>query len=163
MKGRPNEMNEPRDLGREWHSDSKSHGESNSDCSIKLIANPQVCSRIVHPTFRFFECKTRHRLVATRCGARAMSCIQHQLKPKFRNWLTSSARYDRMSPSFRSYLETLTATCAQPVFKTACDAGGYEVMSPRGSPFNKDFEFAPVHPVVSGRLPPLLNIACLQL
>src|SRR5947208_2356478 len=44
--------------------------------------------------------------------------------------------YDRMSPSFRSYLETLTATCAQPVFESACKAGGYEVMSPRGSPLN---------------------------
>lgn len=49
--------------------------------------------------------------------------------------------YDRMSPSFRSYLETLTACCAQPVFKSACDAGNYEVMSPRGSPLNKDYEF----------------------
>jgi hypothetical protein len=53
-----------------------------------------------------------------------------------------------MSPSFRSYLETLTAECAQPVFKSACEAGGYEVMSPRGAPQNKDFEFAPHHPVV---------------
>ncbi|KAK3652117.1 hypothetical protein LTR56_005248 [Elasticomyces elasticus] len=53
-----------------------------------------------------------------------------------------------MSPSFRSYLETLTATCAQPVFKSACEAGGYDVMTPRGSPLNKDLEFAPHHPVV---------------
>jgi len=53
-----------------------------------------------------------------------------------------------MSPSFRSYLETLTATCAQPVFKTAADAGNYIVMSPRGSPLNVGDEFAPVHPVI---------------
>jgi hypothetical protein len=45
-------------------------------------------------------------------------------------------------------METLTATCDQPVFKSACEAGGYQVMSPRGSPLNKDFNFAPVHPVV---------------
>ena len=56
--------------------------------------------------------------------------------------------YDRMSPSFRAYMETLTATCAQPVFQSACETGGYEVMSPRGSPLNKDLKFAPVHPVV---------------
>lgn len=53
-----------------------------------------------------------------------------------------------MSPSFRSYLETLTATCAQPVFKSACEAGSYEVMSPRGSPLNVGYEFAPSHPVI---------------
>ena len=56
--------------------------------------------------------------------------------------------YDRVSPSFRTYLETLTATCAQPVFKSACEAGEYPVMTPRGSPLNKDYQFAPVHPVV---------------
>jgi hypothetical protein len=53
-----------------------------------------------------------------------------------------------MSPSFRSYLETLTATCAQPVFKTASTDGNYEIMSPRGSPLNSGDEFAPVHPVI---------------
>ncbi|KAK3936860.1 hypothetical protein QBC46DRAFT_366613 [Diplogelasinospora grovesii] len=43
----------------------------------------------------------------------------------------------------------LTATCAQPVFTTACAAGGYAlVTSPRGSPLNVDYEFAPVHPVI---------------
>jgi len=56
--------------------------------------------------------------------------------------------YDRISPSFRSYLETLTATCAQPVFKTAADAGGYEIMSPRGAPSNTGDSFAPSHPVI---------------
>ena len=45
-------------------------------------------------------------------------------------------------------METLTATCAQPVFESACETSGYEVMSPRGSPLNKGFDFAPVHPVV---------------
>jgi hypothetical protein len=48
----------------------------------------------------------------------------------------------------QAFFETLTATCAQPVFKSACDAGGYEVMSPRGSPLNVDLNFAPVHPVI---------------
>ncbi|KAK3074514.1 hypothetical protein LTR53_002996 [Teratosphaeriaceae sp. CCFEE 6253] len=63
-------------------------------------------------------------------------------------WVSGYELYDRMSPSFRSYLETLTATCAQGVFKSACDAGDYDIMSPRGSPLNKDFEFSPLHPVI---------------
>lgn len=62
--------------------------------------------------------------------------------------LTLVISYDRMSPPFRRWLETLTATCAQPVFRSACEAGGYEVMSPRGSPLNVGDKFAPVHPVI---------------
>ncbi|CAK7236599.1 hypothetical protein SBRCBS47491_009693 [Sporothrix bragantina] len=63
-------------------------------------------------------------------------------------WVSGYEIYDRLSPPFRAFFETLTATCAQPVFKSACDAGGYPVMSPRGAPQNVDFEFQPVHPVV---------------
>jgi alpha-ketoglutarate-dependent taurine dioxygenase len=63
-------------------------------------------------------------------------------------WCSGYELYDRMSPSFRRYMETLTATCAQPVFKSAADTGGYEVMSPRGSPLNVGDKFAPSHPVV---------------
>jgi hypothetical protein len=48
----------------------------------------------------------------------------------------------------REFLDGLTATCAQPVFRSACAAGKYEVMSPRGSPLNVGDSFAPVHPVV---------------
>jgi hypothetical protein len=64
------------------------------------------------------------------------------------NVLADSHSYDKMSPSWRGYMETLTATCAQPVFESACKAGNYAVMTPRGSPLNKDYEFAPVHPVI---------------
>jgi len=56
--------------------------------------------------------------------------------------------YERMSPSFRSYLETLTAECHQPVFKTTADLGGYKVVEPRGSPLNVGDDFAPHHPMV---------------
>ena len=45
-------------------------------------------------------------------------------------------------------METLTATCAQPVLKSASEAGGYALTSPRGSPLNVGDKFAPVHPVV---------------
>ncbi|CZR66685.1 related to taurine catabolism dioxygenase [Phialocephala subalpina] len=63
-------------------------------------------------------------------------------------WCSGYEVYDRISPPMRAFLDTLTATCAQPVFRSACTAGGYEVMSPRGSPLNVGDEFAPVHPVV---------------
>ena len=60
-----------------------------------------------------------------------------------------SSSYDCISPSFRVYLEIPTATCAQPVFRTASVAGNYAVMSPRGSPLNTGDSFAPSHPVIS--------------
>lgn len=116
-----------------------------------LIANLQVYSKTVHRTLVSCECKIHPPLVAIRCGVLVTSCTSTLTlsPPHLRLWrVTNHHSYDRMSPSFRSYMETLTATCAQPVFKSACEAGGYEVMSPRGSPLNKDFEFAPVHPVV---------------
>ena len=62
--------------------------------------------------------------------------------------LTLFLSYDRMSPTYRAYLESLTATCAQPVLKSAADAGGYTIPSPRGSPLNVGDKFAPVHPVI---------------
>jgi len=110
MKGRPDENSEPRDLGREWHSDSLFENCPSDFSFLRMQDTPPA-------------------------GGDTLWCSGYEI-------------YDRMSPSFRSYLETLTATCAQPVFKSACETGGYEVMSPRGSPLNKDYEFAPSHPVV---------------
>ncbi|KAH9907199.1 TfdA family taurine dioxygenase [Xylariomycetidae sp. FL2044] len=110
MVNRPGEGAEPRDLSREWHSDSLFENCPSDFSFLRMQDTPPS-------------------------GGDTLWCSGYEI-------------YDRMSPSFRSYMETLTATCAQPVFKTACEAGGYEVMTPRGSPLNKDFEFAPVHPVV---------------
>lgn len=63
-------------------------------------------------------------------------------------WASGYDVYDRLSPSFRTYLSTLTATCSQPVFCSAAAAGGYAIASPRGSPLNIGTEFAPSHPVI---------------
>jgi len=63
-------------------------------------------------------------------------------------WASGYEIYDRVSRPYQKFLESLTATCAQPVFKSACEKGGYAVMSPRGSPLNVDFDFSPSHPVV---------------
>ncbi len=56
--------------------------------------------------------------------------------------------YDRLSPKFQSLPRDAHGDVRQPVFKSACEAGGYDVMSPRGSPLNVDYEFSPSHPVV---------------
>jgi len=45
-------------------------------------------------------------------------------------------------------LETLTATCAQPVFVKSAVQGKFDIMSPRGSPLNVGTEFSAIHPVV---------------
>ncbi|KAF9732445.1 hypothetical protein PMIN03_003019 [Paraphaeosphaeria minitans] len=101
---------EPRDLSREWHSDSTFENAPSDFSFLKMEETPSH-------------------------GGDTLWCSGYEV-------------YDRMSPSFRSYLETLTATCAQPVFKSAAEAGKYDVMSPRGSPLNVGDDFAPCHPVV---------------
>ncbi|KAI0911495.1 TfdA family taurine dioxygenase [Ustulina deusta] len=110
MKRPSHALNEPRDLSREWHSDSLYENCPSDFSFLRMQDTPPS-------------------------GGDTLWCSGYEL-------------YDRISPSFRGYLETLTATCAQPVFASACAAGGYEVTSPRGSPLNKDYEFAPSHPVV---------------
>ncbi|KAK0124845.1 hypothetical protein ONS96_008724 [Cadophora gregata f. sp. sojae] len=101
---------QPKDLGREWHSD----------------ATFEVCPSD-------FSCLLMEETPAH--GGDTLWCSGYEI-------------YDRISPPMREFLDGLTATCAQPVFRTACAAGGYEVMSPRGSPLNIGDSFAPVHPVV---------------
>ncbi|KAI0506763.1 TfdA family taurine dioxygenase [Xylaria bambusicola] len=104
-------LDQPRDLSREWHSDS--------------------CYENCPSDFSFLRMQD-----TPPSGGDTLWCSGYEL-------------YDRMSPSFRGYLETLTATCSQyELYKSACEVGGYEVISPRGSPLNKDFEFSPSHPVV---------------
>ncbi|KIW19032.1 hypothetical protein PV08_03322 [Exophiala spinifera] len=110
MKNRPNSQSEPRDLGREWH----------SDCL-------------------FEECPAD------------FSFLRMQDTPPSGGdtlWVSGYELYDRLSPPMQAFFESLTATCAQPVFESATKAGGYEVMSPRGSPLNTDLNFSPVHPVI---------------
>ncbi|KIW55328.1 hypothetical protein PV05_07617 [Exophiala xenobiotica] len=110
MKNRPNSLDEPKDLSREWH----------SDCL-------------------FEECPAD------------FSFLRMQDTPPAGGdtlWVSGYELYDRLSPPMQAFFETLTATCAQPVFKSATEAGGYKVMSPRGSPLNVDLNFSPVHPVI---------------
>ncbi|EJD08433.1 taurine catabolism dioxygenase [Fomitiporia mediterranea MF3/22] len=63
-------------------------------------------------------------------------------------WASGCEVYDRMSPSVREFLTTLTATHAQPVFKRSAAAVGCEIVSPRGSPDNSGDAFEVSHPVV---------------
>ncbi|KAF8590983.1 taurine catabolism dioxygenase [Ramaria rubella] len=63
-------------------------------------------------------------------------------------WCSSAALYDKISPPYRAFLETLTATYAQPVFVKSAERGKFDIMSPRGSPLNCGTEFSSVHPVI---------------
>ncbi|KAK3331516.1 TfdA family taurine dioxygenase [Apodospora peruviana] len=109
MKDRP-AATEPKDLGREWHSDSLFETCPSDFSFLRMQSTPPS-------------------------GGDTL-------------WVSGYEMYDRLSRPYQRFLESLTATCAQPVFKSACEKGGYSVMSPRGSPLNVDFEFAPQHPVV---------------
>lgn len=56
--------------------------------------------------------------------------------------------FDRISPSYREYLSTLSSTFALPGFNDAVDEEGIKIVSPRGSPENSGENFITVHPVV---------------
>lgn len=151
MKKRPGSgtNEEPRDLGREWHSDSMPpvppfHLSPFPPSRSRHIAcMPVIIAPVAnHNAFLlglFENCPSD------------FSFLRMQSTPPAGGdtlWASGYELYDRLSPQFQKFFETLTATCEQPVFKSACEAGGYEIMSPRGSPLNIDFQFAPSHPVI---------------
>lgn len=134
MKSRPSVADEPKDLSKEWHSDSTS-----SCAGDPRPAEPQTVPANIDPPGLYENCPSDFsflRMASTPpSGGDTL-------------WVSGYELYDRLSPPFQRFFETLTATCAQPVFKSACEAGGYEVTSPRGSPLNIGFEFSPSHPVI---------------
>lgn len=64
-------------------------------------------------------------------------------------WASGYEIYDRISEPYQKFLETLTATFAQPGFIAAAERGGFQIYDkPRGSPLNVGKELKAVHPVV---------------
>lgn len=63
-------------------------------------------------------------------------------------WGSGYALYEKLSPSFRAYLESLTGIYSQPGFKKASE-GVYDLYSDeRGAPENIGDELTAVHPIV---------------
>ncbi len=64
-------------------------------------------------------------------------------------WASGYELYDRISPSLRSYLDTLTAFYAQPSFNQAAEKNNFKIWSePRGAPENVGDVLEAIHPVV---------------
>ncbi|ESZ92330.1 putative Alpha-ketoglutarate-dependent taurine dioxygenase [Sclerotinia borealis F-4128] len=64
-------------------------------------------------------------------------------------WASGYEVYDRISRLVQKFLETLTATYAQPGFKEAADKNGFKLYSAeRGAPENVGEKLEAVHPVV---------------
>ncbi|KAF8303417.1 putative TfdA family taurine dioxygenase [Clavulina sp. PMI_390] len=64
-------------------------------------------------------------------------------------WASGYEVYDRLSPSFAAYLETLSAYHSGGVFRTIADAWGTKLRDDiRGHPFNHGPELEAVHPVI---------------
>lgn len=110
MNRTPGYNSEPKDGGREWHSDSLYEICPSDFSFLRMEDTP--------PT-----------------GGDTL-------------WVSGYELYDRMSPPFRAFLETLTANCALQVFEKQSKEGGYEVTSPRGSPLNAGLKFADRQPVI---------------
>lgn len=64
-------------------------------------------------------------------------------------WASGYEAYDRLSPSFQKYAETLTATHHQPNFNRVAKEFGAELIDgDRGAPENSGLDFQASHPVV---------------
>ncbi|KAK6602908.1 TfdA family taurine catabolism dioxygenase [Botrytis cinerea] len=64
-------------------------------------------------------------------------------------WASGYEVYDRISKPVQKFLETLTATYAQPEFNKAADKNGFKIYSEeRGAPENVGEKLEAVHPVV---------------
>ncbi|KAF2022542.1 taurine catabolism dioxygenase [Setomelanomma holmii] len=64
-------------------------------------------------------------------------------------WASGYEAYDRLSPSFRAFAESLTATHHQPNFnRVACEFGAELIDNERGAPENTCLDFRASHPIV---------------
>ncbi|KAL2204356.1 TfdA family taurine catabolism dioxygenase TauD [Sarocladium strictum] len=64
-------------------------------------------------------------------------------------WASGYELYDRISPTLRGFLDTLTATYAQPRFNEAADRNGFKLFSgERGAPENVGELLEAIHPVI---------------
>lgn len=64
-------------------------------------------------------------------------------------WASGYEIFDRISLPYQEFLQSLTATFAQPMFNRAADEGGFSLYEqPRGSPANIGSELKAIHPVV---------------
>ncbi|ORY54463.1 hypothetical protein BCR35DRAFT_272155, partial [Leucosporidium creatinivorum] len=105
--------------------------QGNTDKEIYVISSESQAKLYKHMKYRAKEEKDTSDQWHTdctfeRCPADYSFLKLHETPSSGGDTMFASATevYDRISPSFRGYLETLTATCAQPVFKTTADAGG---------------------------------------
>ncbi|KPM43277.1 hypothetical protein AK830_g3252 [Neonectria ditissima] len=64
-------------------------------------------------------------------------------------WASGYDVYDRLSPAYQKFLESLTATFSQPNFARVAESQGFKLYEkPRGAPDNIGAELKAVHPVV---------------
>lgn len=64
-------------------------------------------------------------------------------------WASGYEVYDRISPAYQKFLESLTATYAQPIFAESAKNNNFELYSAeRGAPENVGTDLTAVHPVV---------------
>ncbi|KAL9074121.1 MAG: hypothetical protein Q9161_002531 [Pseudevernia consocians] len=64
-------------------------------------------------------------------------------------WASGYELYDRLSTPYQKFLDTLTATYAQPKFNETAKNSDFKLYSaPRGSPYNIGEELSAIHPVI---------------
>ena len=85
MKNRPNDTNQPKDLGREWHSDSECLLEYEPTLN-DLLTPKQASSKTAPQISPSSACKTPHPPGVIPSGAPAMSCTTACHLPSAPTW-----------------------------------------------------------------------------
>ena len=75
--------------------------------------------------------------------------IAANLKAADTMWASGYELYDRLSPPYQKFVESLTCTFARPDFNAAAERGGFKIYDkPRGAPENVGSVLKAIHPVV---------------
>jgi alpha-ketoglutarate-dependent taurine dioxygenase len=88
--------------------------------------------------------------VEVRLLQRYLSCRKRRLINETDTlWASGYEVYDRISKPYQQFLESLTATYAQPIFNQSAKDNEFQLYTaPRGSPENVGDSLTAVHPVV---------------
>ncbi|TGZ81901.1 alpha-ketoglutarate-dependent taurine dioxygenase [Ascodesmis nigricans] len=146
----------PKDTGLHIHpvinSERDDGGNDNEISKISSELNKKVYQNVQQKGKRQDAGRLWHSDITFETAAPDYSVLQIREKPETGGdtlWASGYELYDRLSEPYQKFLETLTATYAQPGFNRAAERNGFTLYTePRGSPLNIGEELSAVHPVI---------------
>ena len=95
------------------------------------------------------SCQAREEVSSPFFSVLSENCDSKSLVEQDTLWASGYELYDRISTPYQKFLETLTATYAQPLFAESAKRHGFKLYTEtRGSPENVGEDMKAVHPVI---------------